>query len=246
MLCNINILYAGCKSAWQDQWENLYILEREVKRIIDSQPSTAVASTSALPRNVFLRHDRVLCPRPQFFDPSRDVRKHYIAITFVPQEQSAVPMRGWDLVLVLSSPQSLFINGSSHDVVNVLYLKPLRHNQSNLPQWKEPFLGHTFVRMMRPPRLQAPYDASYFTVKNIVFSFEPAGSIGKGVEELYADARLKIPKKHQGTVKHIISTINEFHATHSHDQQREILARGAAILPRVDIIPQDGDGEDED
>jgi hypothetical protein len=229
------------------QWDNLYVLETAVENITAGQNTSALSFADAHPRNVFLRHSGVLAPRAQFYDSSKDVHKHYMGITFVPQDKSAVPQRGWDLVLCYTEPSTICLNGESLKVVNVVYLKPLRHNQSSgRPQWKEPFLGHTFVPMLRPPRFTHVYQETLLPVKHIAFSFEPAGSIGTGRDASYLDARLKIPKKLHGTVQHIITTISDFMKKHSSSEQESLLTNGVSVLPSVNQIPQDGDGEDDD
>jgi hypothetical protein len=90
------------------------------------------------------------------------------------------------------------------------------------------------------------YQETLLPVKHIAFSFEPAGSIGTGRDASYLDARLKIPKKLHGTVQHIITTISDFMKKHSSSEQESLLTNGVSVLPSVNQIPQDGDGEDDD
>lgn len=221
-------------------------LEEEVSRYEATQKTYAISSNSALPRNVFLRHSGTYTPRPQQFDPAVHVHRHYLAVTMSTADDSAVPRRGWDIALVFSEPMDVCIMGTTVKVVNLVYMKPLRHNQRQSPQWKEPWVTHTFAPMKQSPRFSTVFQATLFPVRQIAFAFEPAGDIGKGRETLYEDARVRIPKKHQGTVMHIVNMMKEFVSKHTVEQQQALLDNGFSVLPGAHSIPQDGDGEDED
>lgn len=234
------------------QWLSLYPLEQVVKSIQAAELSSAIGGQGWLPRNVFLRHQGVLSPRPQFYDSSLYVHKYYMGITFVALEDSIVPMRGFDIVFFHREPSHMMVDGESIQYVHMLYLKPLSHKQGwgRTPQWKEPWYGHTFVPMMLPPHFRDLYEGRYFPVKNIAWSFEPEGVAGDISEdrggEKFKNMRLTIPKALRGTVKHVIDQIKIWHSAHQGDEAKALLEKGVQVLPRIERIPQDGDGADAD